>query len=82
MDHGEVGRVPFLAMELIRGEDLKAIVERGGTLSRERFIQGLEPVAQALDAWSAKIGEPIVVFTPAVKKMSLRPIGMPCSGPR
>ena len=46
-------RLPFLAMELLRGEDLEASLERGERFDVEGALRWLAPVSSALDALHA-----------------------------
>lgn len=47
-DSGEVGGLPFLAMELIDGEELAAIVAAEGPFDGPRAARTLAPIARAL----------------------------------
>jgi len=49
-DAGEQDGRLFLAVRLVRGSDLAALIEREGPMSPHRAVELLEPVAQALDA--------------------------------
>ena len=47
---GEVGRVLFIAMRLVRGGDARSLLRREGPLPPERVASIISPVASALDA--------------------------------
>ena len=47
---GEVGRVLFIAMRLVRGGDVRSLLRREGPLSPDRVASIISPVASALDA--------------------------------
>ncbi len=46
---GEAGGWPYIAMELLRGEDLGQLIEREGALPPERALRLLEQAAAAID---------------------------------
>jgi len=55
LDYGETGRGdPFIAMELLDGEDLAQLMERQGRLPEVEAVQMLLPIAHALAAAHAK----------------------------
>jgi eukaryotic-like serine/threonine-protein kinase len=55
LDYGETGRGdPFIAMELLDGEDLAQLMERQGRLPAVEAVQMLLPIAHALAAAHAK----------------------------
>lgn len=49
LDMAEDGR-PFMAMELVEGENLRAVIQRGGPLPIERVVDISLQICQALDA--------------------------------
>jgi ABC-type transport system substrate-binding protein/tRNA A-37 threonylcarbamoyl transferase component Bud32 len=49
LDFGEVDGTVYLAMRLVEGSDLRAILAREAPLSPDRTLQLLAPVAEALD---------------------------------
>jgi serine/threonine protein kinase len=48
LDYGVDGGVPYIAMELLDGEDLDSLLERQPTLSPVRVLQILRPLCRAL----------------------------------
>jgi serine/threonine-protein kinase len=46
----EADGIPFIAMRLVRGSDLRKVLERQGALVAERAVEFISPVASALDA--------------------------------
>jgi serine/threonine protein kinase len=55
LDYGETGRGdPFIAMELLDGEDLAQLMERQGRMPEVEAVQLLLPIAHALAAAHAK----------------------------
>jgi len=55
LDYGETGRGdPFIAMELLDGEDLAQLMERQGRMPEVEAVQMLLPIAHALAAAHAK----------------------------
>ncbi len=46
---GQVRGVPYIAMRLVRGGDLRAMVDRDGPMPARRAVAFLSPVASALD---------------------------------
>lgn len=42
-------RLPFLVMELLRGQELKSLVDRGGPLSPEAVVEYIRQVASGLE---------------------------------
>ena len=47
---GEHEGIPFMAMQLVRGSDLAAILARGGRIDPSRALSILGPIAEGLDA--------------------------------
>ncbi len=48
LDYGVDAGLPYMAMELLSGEDLGALLERQGRLGLERVLELLRPVCKAL----------------------------------
>ncbi len=53
LDHGDVGGRPYYAMELLRGVNLRELVERTGPQPLDRVLAILEPLADAVAATHA-----------------------------
>ncbi|MBC8160243.1 MAG: serine/threonine protein kinase, partial [Roseiflexaceae bacterium] len=49
-DVGQDGDIPYIVMEFVEGQDLKALIRLGGPLPLERAVQIAEQVADGLDA--------------------------------
>lgn len=47
--YDRTSRLPFLVMELLRGQELKSLVDKGGPLSLEAAVEYMRQVASGLD---------------------------------